>query len=288
MNWRLPWMRYAQLIGVLCCALILKLHYSTASVNQLRWILAPTTVLVELLTGREFDFELHAGYMSRDHAFLIAGSCAGINFLLTAFLMLSLRRLWKKRTETISWWFIPASGVVAYLGTLVANTVRIATALWLQRAPLKISGLNGNQIHRFEGIFIYFGFLFLLFVLSERWGTRGRFDKAGTLRARSSALLAALRSSLFPLSIYYLTTLGIPLLNGASVLDNSFLEHLMFVLAIPVVLTLIITFLWSATTCRRFGIEKRRQAPALQRAPHSKGVTLVESAGRIPLPISSE
>ena len=38
----------AQLLVVVLCAAAVKLHYSTAGVDQLRWILAPTACLVEL------------------------------------------------------------------------------------------------------------------------------------------------------------------------------------------------------------------------------------------------
>ena len=37
---------------MLLCALALKSYYSTATADELRWILAPTTVLVELLSGK--------------------------------------------------------------------------------------------------------------------------------------------------------------------------------------------------------------------------------------------
>src|SRR5688572_11319540 len=55
--------RMAQLVAVLAGALSLKSYYSTATVNQLRWILAPTTTVVEIITGSRFHFEAHAGYM---------------------------------------------------------------------------------------------------------------------------------------------------------------------------------------------------------------------------------
>jgi len=70
----------AQLLVVVLCALALKVYYSTATPDELRWILAPTTALVELLSGRSFTFESYAGYMSSDHRFVIAVSCAGVNF----------------------------------------------------------------------------------------------------------------------------------------------------------------------------------------------------------------
>src|SRR5215216_739742 len=97
----------AQLLVLLLCALALKIHYAIAPADDLRWILAPTTALVELLSGKSFEFESYTGYMSSDHTFVIAVPCAGVNFLITAFVMLALRRLWQERFESVSWRFLP-------------------------------------------------------------------------------------------------------------------------------------------------------------------------------------
>ena len=209
----------AQLLVVVLCALGLKLYYSTATPDELRWILAPTTALVELLSGRAFTFESYTGYMSSDHRFVIAVSCAGVNFLLTAFLMLGLRRLWRERFQPVSWNFLPLTVVVAYVTTVIANTVRICISLEIQRHEVQVSGLSANQLHRLEGIVVYFGFLLLLFMLTER-------QKATPKR----------RLILFPLFIYYATTLGIPLLNGSYKQGVPFLEHSVFVLVLPLIL----------------------------------------------------
>src|SRR6185295_16039739 len=96
---RINWQRTAQFLVMLVCAAGVKLYYSTASVNQLRWILAPTTFLVQLVTGYQFEFESYAGYIKSDRTFVIAASCAGVNFLITAFLMLALRKLWLHRAQ---------------------------------------------------------------------------------------------------------------------------------------------------------------------------------------------
>src|SRR5438105_4155587 len=116
----------AQSAVILAIALGLKLFYANASVNDLRWILAPTACLVEIVTGESFRFESYAGYMSGDHSFLIAAPCAGVNFLITAFLMLALIRLWKGRTGAVKWRIIPIAFAAGYLTTILANTVRIA------------------------------------------------------------------------------------------------------------------------------------------------------------------
>ena len=126
----------AQLIVVLLCGVAIKMFYSTASVNDLLWILAPTKFLVELTTGVGFTFESYSGYMSSDHSFVIAASCSGVNFLITAFLMLTLGKLWRGRSQSIASSFIPLSFAFAYLTTIVANTARISTALYIRRRIL--------------------------------------------------------------------------------------------------------------------------------------------------------
>lgn len=221
----------ARVIVVLFCAVAIKWYYATASVNQLRWILAPTTWLVEFITGSNFEFEAYTGYMSSDRTFVIAASCAGVNFLITSFLMLSLRRLWKDRAKKIAWRFFALVAIAAYLATIIANTVRISSALLLRRMPVEI-GLSPDQLHRFEGIFIYFGFLLLLFLLSEKVSDRS----SGT--RMDSAAWGLLRQAFFPLLIYYATTLGIPLANGAYRQGFDFLEHALFVLITPLLLLL--------------------------------------------------
>ena len=227
MNQRSNWNRIAQWVVVLLCAFGLKSYYSTASVDELRWILAPTKALVEVVSGESFEFESHAGYMNEDRSFLIAASCAGVNFLITAFLMLSIRKLLRDRSRRIEWRFIPAAGLIAYLVTLAANTVRISVAIPLHRMPSQTAWLNPDQLHRLEGIAIYFGFLLLLFVVSEGAG--------------SVENPRALRQTLFPLLVYYATTLGIPLANGAYRRGSDFWEHTLFLLIIPPMMILPLT-----------------------------------------------
>ena len=241
MNKRLTCKLIAQPIIVLLGALTLKLYYSTANANELRWILAPTTLLVELVSGARFEFESYAGYINSDRSFVIAPSCAGVNFLITAYLMLSLRKLWtthsRNQSGNVAWLFIPVAALFAYLATLVANTVRISTALRLQRVPLEFDWLTRDQLHRFEGILIYFGFLLLLYIVSEKICNRNE-SVADPLSRRSGSSASLLRKSFFPLLIYYATTLGLPLANGAHHQGHDFWEHTVFVLLTPLLVIL--------------------------------------------------
>ena len=234
----------AQLLLVALCALALKSYYSTATPDDLRWILAPTTLFVELLSGERFEFESYAGYMSSDRTFVIAVPCAGVNFLITAFLMLSLRRLWRERFRGAGWNMIPFTAVVAYVATLIANTARIWFALELRARSVEVSGLTNNQLHRIEGIVVYFGFLLLLFVLVERFDSR---------KVRRLASVFPLRLLAFPVVIYYAVTLGIPLANGGYRQGSAFWEHSYFVLVLPVlfVAPLAVWYAWRRVSHNR-------------------------------------
>ena len=226
--------RIAQCLVVLVCAVTVKQFYSAASANQLRWILAPTTALVEMVSGVSFALESHAGYISEDRSFLIAPSCAGVNFLITAFLMLCARKLLSTRSKEITWKFFPAAAAIAYLVTLIANTTRIAVALGLRQVSTDFDGMSPGQLHRFEGIVIYFGFLLLLFVVTEKRNLRPSSDLG--------------RRLFFPLLAYYATVLGIPLATGAYRQGREFWEHSLFVLLIPLAVVLLIA---AFRFCRR-------------------------------------
>jgi hypothetical protein len=128
--------------------------------------------------------------------------------------MLGLTRLWRNRFQVVNWRFIPITAAIAYVTTLIANTTRI----WIALHPVKVTWLTGNQVHRLEGIVVYFGFLVLLFIVTERADSAKRF--------------------FVPLVIYYAITLGIPLANGSWQRGAAFWEHFAFVLVLPLLLIL--------------------------------------------------
>ena len=96
-----------QFLTIFAIAFGLKYFYSTSSVNDLRWILAPTTFLVEVFSGMRFRFESNAGYLSDDRTFLIAQPCSGMNFLIIAFLMLTIGQLWREWPRGVRWRWLP-------------------------------------------------------------------------------------------------------------------------------------------------------------------------------------
>lgn len=220
---------FCQVTTILSIAFALKYHYSIATAGELRWILEPTRLLVETVTSRTFRFEPYAGYLSDDRSFLIAASCAGVNFLIIAFVMLNGGLLLRERKLT--WKHIGLSLPVAYLATLVANTVRITVALQMQTYDVRIGSFSEEEIHRLEGIVVYFGFLLVLFFVTEKIASRAR-PHPSTMFLRS----------LIPLAIYYAATLGVPLAGGAY-REPAFWQHSLFVVITPLIVALPIGFL---------------------------------------------
>jgi hypothetical protein len=152
------------------------------------------------------------------------------------------------------WTFILFAALAAYAATLLANTVRISIALWIQSLPPGSGWLSKTQLHRLQGIFIYFGFLLLLFLVSEAItavrleGQNVRVEDQNVIgRAGGRKTFGHFSRFVFPLLIYYATTFGIPLLNGAYRQGADFWEHSLVLFAIPLLLVLsVITF-----TCLR-------------------------------------
>ena len=221
--------RIAQLAAILFLAAVSKFYYSAASANELRWILAPTAWLVSLITGMGFQFEPYGGYLSLDRTFLIAPACSGVNFLIISFLVLTLGKLWRNRPHAFRWQFLPAALAVSYIVTLLANAVRISVSILLRPFTSDLTWIDSAEAHRIEGIVIYFSFLLLLFIVSER------MDRASSIGfANRTNILKGLPVLL---AIYYGVTLAVPLINGAYH-EAGFWKHSLFVILVPVALIL--------------------------------------------------
>jgi hypothetical protein len=106
-------------------------------------------------------------------------------------------------------------------------------ALWLAAYPMGWSSLTAAEIHRLEGITVYFGGLLLLYALVQR------VDEPGSPKRQRREGGPVFRYAL-PLACYYLVTLGLPLINGASQAGEAFLTHAMVVLLVPPALILLV------------------------------------------------
>ncbi len=201
---------------LVCLALLmgylLKRHYSSASAEELRWILSPTSGLTSLLLQREFWFRPGEGYLSQELSILISPACAGVNFLIVAFLTLVLGfgSRFAGQRERLGWLLLALG--VGYAVTVLVNALRIVLSVWVARFASGVFGCTFQAAHRLLGVTVYVGAL-----LGLCWGVdvwlRGRRPTVGKRWAPWLALGG-----------YLALTLLLPLLRGAAA-SPEFLTH---------------------------------------------------------------
>jgi exosortase K len=150
----------------------LKRHYADARADDLWWSLTPTARLAGVITATPFEMQTGEGYLSRDRLFLIEKSCAGVNFVIAAFGMLMVALFHRVASPLSAARLLGASLLSAYAATVMVNAVRIAIAMWLAAHPIARSTLSAAELHRIEGIVVYFGGLLLLYELTQRFDRR--------------------------------------------------------------------------------------------------------------------
>ncbi len=164
-----------RLVVITAAALIawgVKRHYADAAVEDLTWILRPTTGIVSLVTGERFAWQAGEGYVSRSHLFLIEKSCAGINFMIAAFGMLVIAFARRARLGGTAFGVLGGSLLVGYLAAVLINAVRIAIAMWLAAHRGSFHAFAPADVHRLEGILVYFGGLVVLHEAATQFDRR--------------------------------------------------------------------------------------------------------------------
>jgi exosortase K len=157
------------LVAVVALAVwCMKRHYADSRPDDLWWILSPTARLVGVATGATFTMAPGEGYVSRERLFLIEKSCAGINFMVAAFGMLVFALLHRVGSAVSAVRVLGIGLVGSYMAAVLVNAARIVVAMWLAAHPVALSALTASDVHRVEGIAVYFGGLVLLFELVQR------------------------------------------------------------------------------------------------------------------------
>jgi len=153
--------------SALAAAYALKRFHATASAADLRFVLAPTTWLVEVAGGHRFDWTA-GGYLSGELRFLIAPACSGVNFLVVAFagLVASFVRPARPALQNVA--ILAASAAAAYAATIAANALRILIAIPLWTRGVTVAGLGGERLHEAAGVAVFLTVLVLLHAAAHR------------------------------------------------------------------------------------------------------------------------
>jgi exosortase K len=229
------------LLFTIIIAIGLKYHYSQASTENLNWILSPTVGFVEQLSGITFEKESHSGFISKTHHFIIAKSCAGINFLIIVFCMLIFSRIQqiKPLGVGVKILFFIKSVIAAYFLTLIVNALRISVAIYLFESDIYSDGgwLTRERLHRVEGTAFYFFFLCLLYFGIVKRVNKNRAHYHGETKKEKSLWSSTGKTPLF---WYLLVTLLVPLIRRSLKGNLSgFFEHSIVVIIISISILLL-------------------------------------------------
>jgi exosortase K len=221
------WRRGAAIDALmLVAAFALKRAYSTAGADALSWVLVPSCRLARLLDVSDLDRvdltdlapEPGAGFISHASHMVVGAPCAGVNFLVVAWLALyfSGQASCAGMRRKLGW--LCACGLCAYAATIATNGLRIVLAAHLYAANVYSGVLTKARVHRILGVALYCGALLLACPAAERC--------AGPRRAsRTTARLS-------PLLWYFGIVLLVPLADRAWARDPArFAEHAAITLA---------------------------------------------------------
>ena len=146
---------------------LLKVWYVRASNDDLAFLLRPTDTLIGLITNSPSVPRPDSGYFHPDLNLLIDKSCAGFNFWILCFVVLSFvafKHLKRHLHLALSLSFaLPC----AYILTIIANTSRISIAIFLQDKTGAFFSENPTWWHEAQGVFVYLSFLIAIYLIAE-------------------------------------------------------------------------------------------------------------------------
>jgi exosortase K len=202
----------ARLLAAVIALLImltLKQYYSSATADQLNWILAPTAGLLAWLTSAHPVYEYGVGYVDFARGIIVAPVCAGTNFMIMTFGLGAFYGIIQiRRMSGLSiWLFIVFLSAYGY--TLVVNVLRIVISMILYDANIYTDWLTIERVHRLAGVGVYLTALCFFSLCLRRMTDRG--DR---IFGRKPFPKGHLFPPWLPLFWYLLGAAGVPLVNG--------------------------------------------------------------------------
>lgn len=261
-----------------CIILGIKLFYSGAGSDELKWILAPTTRLVTLFSGIPFVYESNVGYVNHSLRFLIAPSCSGIQFMnitIATLIFSFVHRICggadvQNKTKPSHVFgkglcFTMASIVISYLLTILVNGMRIVLAIYIPRLMedrnIYISFLTPERLHTAIGTFVYFVSLLTIYriagYISLKAAPKSTQDECLSSAELSctelsrteqeslhKTLISIASKCISPVFWYLFIVLGIPFLNRAyQKSGEKFIEYTVLVTSVCLLVLLVFVLL---------------------------------------------
>ena len=210
----------AAAVLTLMAACGLKAAYSTAGARELAWVLGPSCWVARRLGGVQLAWEAGAGWISHQPRMVVGPACAGVNFMVVAWLALffSQQAHCVGMRRKFAW--CCASLLAAYGATLATNGLRIVLAAHLYGADIYAGWFTRERLHRLLGVVLYCSALLGACRAAEACVSSQAPRRTSSLR-------------LAPFYWYAAVVIGVPLANRACVRDPvRFAEHAVLTLAV--------------------------------------------------------
>jgi exosortase K len=231
----------------------LKLFYSGANADGLRWVLGPTCWLAARLGGMTFDDEAGAGFISHAQRLVVGPACSGLNFLIACFAALFFSFVRRVAPGPLRAAWLPASLVMAWVATVGTNAVRVALAAPLYHADIYGGLVTPARAHRVLGTILYCGSLVLVHAAVGR-----RLAPRTSAAASDHTPSWALRLLRSPFSFYLALAIFVPLARrGRGGLDGRLIEHTAMVAGTVLVVAALFAALFAALRHVLTAIAKR-------------------------------
>jgi hypothetical protein len=92
--------------------------------------------------------------------------------MIAAFGMLVVALLRRVESGLTAAQVLAGSLLASYAAAVAVNTLRVDIAIWLAARPVALPALSAADVHRLEGITVYFGGLALLYELVQLFDRR--------------------------------------------------------------------------------------------------------------------
>jgi len=148
--------------------ILLKFGFTFAESDNLIFLLKPTNKFIELLTGSNSIYISDKGYFHNQLNIYIDKSCAGFNFWVLSFLMLTFFGLKNLDNNFKKMLTIPMALIGAYFFTVFANTSRIFASIVIQNQTNSYFESQQHLIHESIGIITYLSFLIFMYFLANK------------------------------------------------------------------------------------------------------------------------
>lgn len=146
----------------LVIVLLLKLFYDKADNNQMLFILKPLSRIVSSFYNTAFSFDASIGFFSKQLGIAINHSCAGINYLLIIFSMLSFSFIHLLKTVRGKMLYFTFLFPISFVLSLLINSFRIIVSIMMQKADFFDEIVSDGVLHNLTGMLVFICFLLII------------------------------------------------------------------------------------------------------------------------------